>query len=71
MKMTYLLTAALLLTALPSHAKILLRWSFDDAKPMHDVPVEGEPPVILADPQTPANKVMLSVLKPTITATCG
>jgi hypothetical protein len=50
--------------AVPSHAGILQRWTFDDAKPFHDLVIQGDAPKVVPDPKNPANKVMRSFLKP-------
>lgn len=43
---------------------ILYRWNFEGDQPFHDLKIEGEPPVVINDPQNPGNKVMHAVLKP-------
>lgn len=43
---------------------VLQRWDFEGDQPFHDLKIEGEPPVIIADPQNPANRVMHAVLRP-------
>ena len=61
---TLFLLAALLAPLPQAGAEILQQWTFDDAKPLHNLVIQGDAPKIISDPTDASNKVMLSFLKP-------